>query len=179
MKLLLIVFFQLIILGVLGCHAQPSLPIGSEEEIKIMRKKVTENVYEVISSAKEFKALYAPHSEFIYYLNVNEQPPVFVATAYLHERYVLEYRVEFKFERETGRITGHDEPFLSLSEIVKVTREPNGRLRLKHGLSEIIKYDKWVKLHAAEGDFASIGISLNKDMPVDGFSAIRTATTRE
>jgi len=179
MKSIYFFVFQIAIFIGLGCQRQPDSQTSIDEEIQIMRKKVTENIYVAIPSAKDFKTLYLPENEFVYYLNSNEQPSVFLATAYLHNRYVLEYRVEFQYERETSRIIGNEEPFLSLSEIVSITREPDGRLRLKHGLSEIIKYDLWIRLNASQGDFASIGIALKNDMPVEGFDAIKEATTRK
>ena len=177
MKSIYFFVFQIAIVIGLGCQRQPDPQTSIDEEIQIMRKKVTENIYLVIPSAKDFKTLYLPENEFVYYLN--EQTSVFLATAYLHNRYVLEYRVEFQYERETSRIIGNEEPFLSLSEIVRITREPDGRLRLKHGLSEIIKYDLWIRLNESQGDFASIGIALKNDMPVEGFDAIKEATSRK
>ena len=126
--LLLISSWAIFLLGCGNNKAETS----NGDDMDAIRRQVTARAWDQIPSARQFKALFQDADGFIYYLNAPERTPTFVATAYLHDRYTLHYRIEFHYNR-AGEILDFGEPQIDLSEITKVSRDPNGSLRLKHG----------------------------------------------
>lgn len=121
----------------------------------------------------EFHRLFADSVSSISYYTGEYGDPEWNSKAGLYERYILTMQLKIELDDTRTRIIKFEEPRFHLVEIESVSHQPNGTTGIKYGARQVrFSIAEWQKLVENDGDFSSIGVTLEKDKPVSGFSKV-------
>lgn len=119
----------------------------------------------------EFHRVFPSAISSISYFTGQYGDPEWNSKAGLHERYIVTMQAKIDLDPTRTKIIRFHEPRFTLVEVDSVYDGPNGTHQIKYG-DQQVKFgaEKWDALLKANMDFSMIGITLEKDRPVSGFS---------
>jgi hypothetical protein len=135
----------------------------------------TENAYRethrsartVLPVAVEMERLFGTADHFItHYGFANQKENTWNTVVFFGQRYVLTMQVKIKVDYDNRKIAVVGDPFWILSEYVSIVGNS-----ARFGKSFTLSSEDWKTLYENNGDFASIGIELNRE-PVANFGEL-------
>ncbi len=109
-----------------------------------------------------------------------ERTADWISRFFVYGRYVLELYVPVKVDLVTGRITGTDGPALILlNQVSKVEIGPPGGTTAHFDAEWRLSGERWSALVESKGDWASIGIPIRSNAPIQHISEYRRAMFQE
>jgi len=125
-----------------------------------------------IPSVIEFHRLFADEVSSISYYTGEYGDPEWNSKVGLHERYILTMQFKIELDDTRTKISKFEEPRFHLAEIESVSPQSNGTYGIKYSTQQRFGIAEWQRIVENNGDFSAIGVTLEKDKPVSGFSMV-------
>ena len=121
---------------------------------------------------RDFNRLFPGAMNIISYYTGEVGPSKWVSKASLYGKYVLMMVASIEFDRARTNILSMGQPDFSLVELSKITpnKDPTRQPSVQTGTLARFSADSWHRLVETKGDFSALGIALETNRPVEGFT---------
>ncbi|HUS10586.1 MAG TPA: hypothetical protein VMZ30_08985 [Pyrinomonadaceae bacterium] len=149
---------------------------GAQEKAALQSKRYDLSIAygkQSIPIVMEFHRLFGDAVSSISYYTGEYGDPEWNSKVGLYGRYILTMQFKIELDDTRTKIIRFAEPRFHLVEVESISPQANGTHAITYGRQQVrFGIAEWQKLLEGNGDFSVIGVTLEKDKPVDEFSKI-------